>query len=84
MVPIPGPSAAPPTATAAYQGEEGKRPRKGWRKRMPQVDEQGRPVFEYGFTVTTDLWQIEKIGRAVMWLQEQGRLKRAPPLQPPA
>ncbi len=84
MVPIPGAAAAPTQATEVNHGDEAKRPRKGWQKRMPQVDEQGRPVFEYGFTVTTDLWQIKKIGRAVMWLQEQGRLKRVPPLQPPA
>jgi hypothetical protein len=84
MVPIPGAAAAPIQATEVYHGDETKRPRKGWRKRMPQVDEQGRPVFEYGFTVTTDLWRIEKIGLAVMWLQEHGRLKRAPPSPPSA
>jgi len=79
MVPIPGAAAAPTQAAEAYQGDEAKRPRKGWRKRMPQVDEQGRPVFEYSFTVTTDPWRIEQIGLAVMWLQEQGRIKRDPP-----
>jgi len=84
MVPIPGAATAPPTATAAYQGEEGKRPRRGWRKWAPQLDELGRPVVEYGFAVTIDPLRIEQIGRVVMWLQEQGRLKRAPPLTTPA
>ena len=45
---------------------------------MPQFDESGQPIIEYGFTVTTDPLRIEQIGRAVMWLQEQGRLKRSP------
>jgi len=50
---------------------------------MPQVDEKGRPILKYGFRVTTDPWRIEQVGRAVLWLQEQGRLKRAPPSRPP-
>jgi hypothetical protein len=41
---------------------------------MPQVDDQGWLIVEYGFVVTSDPWRIELIGRAVMWLQEQGRL----------
>lgn len=51
---------------------------------MPQIDEQGRPVFEWGFKVTTDPLRIEQIGRVMMLLQEHGRLKRAPPSKSPA
>jgi hypothetical protein len=74
MVPIPGIVADQPEGAGEYQRDELMRSRRGWRKWMPQVDDQGWLIVEYGFVVTSDPWRIELIGRAVMWLQEQGRL----------
>lgn len=75
MVPILGAVVNRLEGVGACQKDQARRSREGRQRRMPLLDEQGRPVIEYGFTVTTDPLRIELIGRAVMWLQEQGQTK---------